>query len=199
MYAAYNTAVFLSRMQDLCPDFHNHIFAISAVSGGSIGAATFTAAIDAIGQTKTLAQYSIDPCPTITQFLSKSSGNNTLDDAGPTELMVDTALASDFLSPLIAATLFNDFSQQVTPFALGFLDRARALEYALEDSTDKFYQTPTASTKSNILRKAFQDYWTPEGPLPALLLNSTDSGSGKRVVVAPFNINADNYVDFGRV
>jgi hypothetical protein len=36
IYAAFNTAVFLSRMEDLCPDFHNHIFAISSVSAAAL-------------------------------------------------------------------------------------------------------------------------------------------------------------------
>jgi predicted chitinase len=189
IYAAYNAAVFLSRMQDLCPDFHNHLFAISSVSGGSIGAATFTAALDAIGQTKTLSQYSNDPCPSITQFLSRSQGNDSLEDGGLVEQMVDAALSADFLSPLVAATFFNDFSQQLIPHPVGLLDRARALEYALEDATDKIYRFNSIGKKSNIVRTAFQDYWTPEGPLPALLMNATDSSTGKRIVIAPFKIN----------
>ena len=39
MYAAYQTAIILSRLQDNCPAFRNHLFAISAVSGGSVGSA----------------------------------------------------------------------------------------------------------------------------------------------------------------
>ena len=45
MYAADQTAIFLSRLQDNCPAFRNHLFAISAVSGGSVGAATFVSAL----------------------------------------------------------------------------------------------------------------------------------------------------------
>jgi hypothetical protein len=58
-YAAYNAAVFLARIQDLCPAFRHHLFAVSSVSGGSIGAATFAAALnaeDVAGRTANLEQ-----------------------------------------------------------------------------------------------------------------------------------------------
>ena len=41
VYAASQAALFLSRMQDRCPNFSQHVFAISSVSGGSIGSAFF--------------------------------------------------------------------------------------------------------------------------------------------------------------
>jgi hypothetical protein len=37
LYAAYHTAKFLARLQDQCPSFAQHSFAISGVSGGSLG------------------------------------------------------------------------------------------------------------------------------------------------------------------
>ena len=40
-YAAHYTATFLARMQDSCANFAQHVFAISGVSGGSIGASLF--------------------------------------------------------------------------------------------------------------------------------------------------------------
>ena len=40
-YSAHYTATFLARMQDSCPNFAQHVFAISGVSGGSIGASLF--------------------------------------------------------------------------------------------------------------------------------------------------------------
>jgi hypothetical protein len=42
IYAASQEAIFLSRMQDQCANFSQHIFAISGVSGGSVGAALFS-------------------------------------------------------------------------------------------------------------------------------------------------------------
>ena len=48
IYAAYQAAIFLARMQDLCPAFKDHLFAISSVSGGSVGAAVFHAALETV-------------------------------------------------------------------------------------------------------------------------------------------------------
>jgi predicted chitinase len=117
------------------------------------------------------------------------------------EANVDLALSSDFLSPLIAGTLFPDMLQSVIPRAVGSLDRARALEYTLEAAADQMYdrkQTKLGKSASqiqtsnparrNLLTHSFQSYWKPDGAIPALLLNATDSGSGKRVVMAPFNL-----------
>ena len=44
-YAAYHSALFLARVADRCPNFGQHVFAISSVSGGSLGAAVFTEAL----------------------------------------------------------------------------------------------------------------------------------------------------------
>jgi hypothetical protein len=45
MYAAAEAALVLSRLQDTKPEFYQHIFAISAVSGGSIGTAIYRSAL----------------------------------------------------------------------------------------------------------------------------------------------------------
>jgi hypothetical protein len=191
IYAAYNAAVFLSRMEDLCPDFHNHVFAISSVSGGSIGAAAFAAALDAGGASPPAKQLDSDPCPRITTFLSNAHPEDTLDDVGAYEQKAEAAMSADFLSPLIAAALFPDFSQLMLPHPVGVFDRARALEYTLEDATDRMYRQQAGGEKTNILKTAFQDYWKPEGAIPALLINATDSGSGKRIVISPFDFEGD--------
>ena len=44
IYAASTAGAFLATMQDHCPAFARHVFAISAVSGGSVGASLFNAA-----------------------------------------------------------------------------------------------------------------------------------------------------------
>jgi len=43
LYAAYHVASFLAHLQDECPQFAQHTFAISSVSGGSLGGAVFAA------------------------------------------------------------------------------------------------------------------------------------------------------------
>ena len=60
IYAAYHAAVLLARLQDLCPEFRNHLFAISSVSGGSLGAAVFASTVKALAA-KPNAPASPDP------------------------------------------------------------------------------------------------------------------------------------------
>ena len=41
MYAAYHPALALARLTDACPEFPQHLFGISSVSGGSLGSAVY--------------------------------------------------------------------------------------------------------------------------------------------------------------
>jgi predicted chitinase len=201
IYAAYNAAIFLARMQDLCPAFRDHLFAVSSVSGGSIGAATFAAALDAADHAAATAPKAggdlpAGPCPSIAEFLSNAHAKNDLDKPGRFETKVDAALSSDFLSPLIAATLFPDFTQSFLPFPFPFLDRARALEYALEDGAEKMYAgSSEEKSRLNLLKMDYQRHWSPEKSIPALLMNATDTGSGKRVLLSPFDLDRRNPKD----
>ena len=48
MYAAYHPALSLARLTDQCPEFAHHLFGISSVSGGSLGAAVFAELLRAL-------------------------------------------------------------------------------------------------------------------------------------------------------
>ena len=52
IYAAAAAATFLARMQDYCDSFASHVFAISAVSGGAVGAAVFESMLPAVNSTQ---------------------------------------------------------------------------------------------------------------------------------------------------
>jgi len=191
IYAAYNTAIFLARIQDRCPAFRDHLFAISSVSGGSIGAATFVTALHASDRRPSPAPRpqqiaSSGPCPDIAAFLSRARAMD-LDRAGAIEESVDNALSTDFLSPLAAAALFPNFAQFFIPRPFGWLDRARALEYTLEHAAGAMY--PPARSADNLMKASFREHWQPQDSLPALLMNATGSGSGKRVVISPFDLS----------
>ena len=192
-YAAYNSATFLARMQDLCPTFRHHLFAISAVSGGSVGAATFAAALDAeddAGRTVGLEQInSADPCPQVTKFLAKEKAVEDLGKVGILERQTNTILRSDFLSPLVAAALFPDFTQTFIPFPVPHFDRARALEYAFEASGRSILQRrPDGTQPPGFLEEDYFRHWDSQRSFPALLFNSTDAATGKRVVISPFKL-----------
>jgi hypothetical protein len=101
--AAYWTATVLGEVQDRNPNFASHLFAISGVSGGSLGAVVFNALL-------------AEPNPPPFKFKDKA----------------DDILGQDFLSPALASMLYPDFVQRFLPFPVPYFDRGRALELGWE-------------------------------------------------------------------
>src|SRR5258706_2825494 len=60
-YAAYHSGLFLARLEDRCPSFADHTFAVSSVSGGSLGAAVFAEGMRLQSQHKVRA-HDETPC-----------------------------------------------------------------------------------------------------------------------------------------
>ncbi len=183
IYAAYETAIFLARMQDQCPAFRKHLFAISGVSGGSVGAVIFASVLDALP-----IKDSGIACPGISRYFERSSVLSSKSyEAGLVEGYVRGVLSpkNDLLSPLIGATLFGDFSQRFLPWRIGLLDRARALEFALEKAA-------AGDKGQSLLSQEYMAHWASGKQLPALILNATDSASGRRVVFSPFTFRTKN-------
>lgn len=164
LYAAQHTARFLARMQDNCPHFAQHIFAISGVSGGSVGAAVFAGLVN----TKVGKQEAVPSCKVFTP-------------RGPLEKDVNAILRRDYLSPIVAATLFPDFLQRFIPVPIAKFDRGQVLDAVLEAAWHK--QFPNMP---NPLAMAMMDLWDPKGVTPALVLNATHVATGGRFAMAPF-------------
>jgi predicted chitinase len=201
IYAAYQSAVFLARMQDACPVFRHHLFAISSVSGGSVGAAVFAAALNAYDrdllelteaearQRAKSADGAFDPCPAITDYRTNPRLSAVIDSPGPVERAVRRALKQDFIAPIVAAGLFTDFVQHFLPAPVPSLDRTRSLEYALEQA-GRDMMKPSATSgdaaNHNVLADSFLNLWNPDRSIPALLINATEVASGRRVIISPF-------------
>jgi hypothetical protein len=107
--AAYWTGTVLGELDREAPAFRDRLFAISGVSGGSVGATVFRA----------LADLPPD------QLRQRCPG-------GITEC-AQRILATDSLGPLAAAMLYPDLGQRFFPLPW-FPDRAAALEHAWEQS-----------------------------------------------------------------
>lgn len=86
--AAYWTALILGELERSIPGFHEHVLSISGVSGGSLGAAVYTALLRA--------------------------GVEGEDVASAAKVI----LAEDFLAPTCASMLFPDLLQRFIPFPL---------------------------------------------------------------------------------
>ncbi|MEA3061336.1 MAG: hypothetical protein QOJ94_1117 [Sphingomonadales bacterium] len=162
--AAYFTATTLARLVDHCPRLADHIFMISGVSGGSVGAAVFAAAMKAHPPSATDTRCSLDAA-----------------SDGYYQGRVANVLQDDHLSPLLARMLFPDFLQRVLPFPIDAFDRQRGFERSLELSFKREFGRDT-------LAESFRGF----GPsaanpaVPYLVLNTTWVEEGRRLPIAPF-------------
>ena len=171
IYAAQHAARVLSRMQDLCPNFAQHIFAASTVSGGSLGTAVFTALAQ-----KRAQNGEAQPCKEIYQPVD-----------GGLEAEAEKLLTHDFLSPLVWATFFPDFVQRFLPFPIYAFDRAVTLEKNFE------YVWDARIGGNNPFRDSFFDLCGPGSrscakeavAAPALLLNTTNVETGAQMILSP--------------
>lgn len=191
IYAAFRTAAFLASIQDLCPRFSEHLFAISSVSGGSVGAAVFSGLTRKIKLTSQESEIT-EPCRNRTS----PTGSFNYSD------LSEELLRDDFLSPVLSAFLFQDFLQRFLPFPVPAFDRATALEHSLESSwdtkaKDSYARFPGAWVDhSNPLRELFLDSWIPDGNSPALFFNTTEMECGRGVVISPFMLNTPELSSF---
>ena len=108
IYAAYHAATALTKLTEAMPNFPQHVFAISGVSGGSLGASTFSSLIKESDH--------------IDQPLSAS---------------VSKIFDQDLLSPLLTLGLFPDLTQRFIPFSIDDWDRANGLEVAFENAWNR--------------------------------------------------------------
>lgn len=185
LYASYLTAIALARLYDQCPALRHHVFAISGVSGGSVGAGL----ISALLQNVEAKGYNADdaPCPEPTPLAVGEPVS-----AGPLERRVRDYFSGDLLSPLAASALFADFPQRVAPFLVPGvserLDRSRAFEAGLETQWSNLISQwdDGPSYSPNPFSKPFRDQWRSDGHAPMLVLNITAVNSGQQVLAAPF-------------
>jgi hypothetical protein len=185
IYAAYRTAAFLASLQDLCPRFSHHLFAISSVSGGSIGAAVFTGLVQKIKQDRE-------------RFEAGAGCANKVHGLLFTDVAEDI-LRDDFLSPVTAAFLFPDFLQRFLFFRIPQFDRAISLESSFETSWDqktkRYYNLfpDRWVDHDNALRGSFAKSWNPASDTPALFINATEVESGRGRVISPLAVTADEF------
>ncbi len=172
IYAAAHAASVLTRLQDGCPRFADHVFAMSGVSGGSLGVALFAGLVDG---SPSLQRSSRD-C---------EAGNG---QPGPLQETAHRFFEEDFLTPLLAASLFPDGFQRFFPVAIPAFDRARALEASIDKSWKISMREKGITGHDDFFGRPVRAAWSPAGRAPALLLSGTVVSSGERVVIAPFQL-----------
>jgi len=184
IYAASAAATFLSRLQDLCPGFAQHVFAISAVSGGAVGASIFDALIADARQ-----RESGECLEKSTDVLTRQSANIILGDHLSPVL---TTWLTDFVTGIVQTPL--------APARRGNLPGSRdvVLEQSLRRSFEKFASLAAplpecgspAQQRGRGLAGSYDQHWCMAAAAPALLLNATWAENGYRVAFSPFSLRA---------
>ena len=160
-YSAYHTALTLARLQDLCPRFREHVFAISGVSGGSLGASLFAAISDNIKESGSPGCAGNASRPRIF------------------EATVKDYFTHDLLSALISTFLFYDIPRIVMPFIPSRFHRGTAMEASFAQAFDAVKQPSWI----NPFEEPFFSRWSPNGHTPALLFGSVSVSAPMPVTV----------------
>ncbi len=174
--AAYWTGVVLGSLEDAMPGFHRYIFAISGVSGGSVGSVFYNAAL-------------------INAMHAKAGEKNR----GRFSTSLLAAIGKDYLAPTVAGMLYPDLLQRFLPYP--FLpDRAAALEKGFESGFSREYpdQPEGCGLKDN-----FRSHWSDQcikvkdqkNWLPLLFINGTYEETGRRIITSPVHIENRAFLD----
>ncbi len=174
--AAYWTAIVLTELQRKNQEFADHVYAMSGVSGGSLGISVFAA----------LVEQGRDPSKIRTE--------------------AENILGHDFLSPTIAYMLYPDLLQRILPWPIASFDRGRALERSWEEAWEETvgndnFGKPFHSLYWGESSQAGQPSATADGcgkkslTVPRLFLNSTWVETGKRVIGSTLKIDNETFKD----
>ena len=180
--AAYWTAAVLGWLEDVTrahPEhfepFSSRTFAISGVSGGSLGAAVFTALESALPAAPA-------PLPRPNWMRERASA----------------FLSRDLLSPALATGVLVDSAQRVLPYPFfDYRDRAFGLERGWEDAWARNQAEIAPEFRAPGLGEDFMTLWQqrdmsapgfPDGPgprwIPSLFLNGTSVEAGSRIIAS---------------
>jgi len=177
--AAFWTSSALGKLEDEARQAQHHqvfagnLFVISGVSGGSLGAATFVAAVDQARRAADAATL-----------------------CGSVRALGEDLTGRDDLATVLGMLLFPDLLQRFLPFHLSWWDRSRGLEEVwARDWTRVTRQCgpsgpdPWLQPFTRLHARASEGGWLPE-----LVLNATALGTGRPVLQADFTLaRTDNF------
>ena len=152
------TSATLQHLDREKPDFNRSVFAISAVSGGALGAVDYVASIT--------ADHGDDPRARA-EFGSRYA-------------------SSDFLAPAIGGFFYTDLAQRFVPLAV-FGDRSWSIERGFEVSWDRECAKAGGLARcKGLMSGRFLDLWsgTTQAWRPNLLLVGTVEEDGRRIVTS---------------
>jgi hypothetical protein len=160
----------LAELQDLEPRFAAHVYAISSVSGGSVGAALFASLHSILG--------------------SNLNGRGGLKYSA----LVERYFANDFLAPVVASMFGAGLFQQFLPFRVFFIkDRGEALERGFEKTWESF------AFSRNPLSESVESLSRMRTDTPRIVFNTTNVETGLQMVISSFanpSFGSNNLLDY---
>jgi hypothetical protein len=188
---------------DLANSKDSSVFAVSSVSGGSLGTAAY------------MAMRAAKPGCRLDDLAGDAA-------AGRDDALIE-ALRADAIGPALAGTLLGDVPRDivgvvaapivkfhndhfVTPWVLRGNDRAEALERAFEANWRRRGIRAMRKIPGVVAPIPFDAPYLSlfyangalRGFVPAWIANGTDQQKGDRIVTAPFKVNAERFCDDGR-
>jgi hypothetical protein len=176
--AAYWTAAVLTSLTDTLPTFADHTFAISAVSGGALGATVYDALL--IRRNDTLANLEE------TDYTPQAGEQYSL------RFRARQMLSQDSLAPTLAAMTNPDLAQRFIPVPV-LPDRARALEGGWEHAWRTTIQRRTKEDDDTFAGGFLTLMDDREDHIPSLFLNGTVVETGQRIIASNLRIDTGSY------
>jgi hypothetical protein len=160
--AAYWTAAVLERLAEKSPELlRHHLYALSGVSGGSLGVASW------------VMSHRTDWCP---QAAAEAAHARSAAPRAAT-----ASLGMDFVAPAVAGLFYYDLAQRFWPLPIAVFDRSRAIEAGWQSAFANLPGQPFEQTMDSL-------YGACEA-LPRLLLNTTVVETGQRAVLGPLALD----------
>jgi hypothetical protein len=190
IYAATSAADFLAKLQDHCASFTQHVFAISAVSGGALGSALFDSVLDP-AQSAAACDSQRDHRTALAKRVHRIVRADHL--SGTVGVAVPDVISN------LGRLIWHEFGFESLPNT--WWGRHAALECSFLSA---YYEAnPSSPTPLELvcrregvkpaagLGAQFNRPWpsTARPAAPALVLNTTRSETGDRVAFAPFKFS----------
>ena len=159
----------LGRLQDAYPAFKEHLFAVSGVSGGALGATVFQSLLSYNARNR--------PGQIVNAAMGHCKGLRSIEGCAK------EILGRDFLGQAFASMFFPELVQRLLPFSLQpvFADRAAALEMGWEDAWQDAMGVEDAN---NLMAGPFSELWQVNKRMPPLFLNGTVVETARRIVAS---------------
>jgi hypothetical protein len=185
IYAAAAASLLLAKLEDAIPGFSQHVFAISGVSGGAIGATVFQSLARAVQSSAGGQAHTVNagdgPASATTPSPPKGCPQDPdtarqRDPTQPLTARVAKVIQDDHFSPAVGA-IFSE--------VLG-APKGRPEVLAASFTNSVCSQDDVAGAALN---RRYRDHWFTTALAPALVLNSTWVETGFRVAFAPFALH----------